>query len=840
VQLSPQDTYQVAPASDSRISINPSMQLLDYMTNARYGKGLGINSDINLDSFLESGRLCDDRSEVTLVTTTQAPVNAIYSWSKNGLLGFRGVVKSSTERVTSSGVFYETVFEDVIGKLGRKWADWKQYDKDELIWYLNKVIVAPTDNYSITEAAWTSVSTVNDTTLTRVDVAGSLTVTFARLGGLKNTNSIVRAWNPGEEAFSNPGYSLHDCDDVLYWKYLGWEEQEQHWVTRHQTNQVVNTSTPIFDNINSMLKQFNGILRYSNGKYALDVKTGAAPDGSEYWREGITTISEDDIIGSIKLDDKGQRQSHNSISANIVDPQNKYGTRAISYFNSNYLKEDKGIPSQGTYSMPGVTNYYTARTNIIQYLDESRYGLTVGFTMDPKAYLLLPGNIVALNYNRFNWVNKLFRIVALTLQPNGLVALVAEEHNDDAFKISYSDRTPMEFDTPPVPPSPTVLQPPTNLQATGNGGTNTLEGRIVLTWDNSATYDAQQGNQRIEIWAVEGEKTGDPLEYTYISPPFANASLIDVTDGTSYTHDFDDGSDAFTYYYWIRYVQYRNDRPANFSLFEPRSDQDGVEGRSLVPETEAGYTITIDPSSALLEADSFGAVPVGGYTETGTTIRVMKAGQELDSVASSPGDQQFSVTATPKQTTPGTNDIIAGTPVLTGLPYVAGEMSSFLQYIPPANTVVLGSTNITYTLDIEGVITHTITQPIAKLIEGADAWQINGTNSTHIFIANSDGIVDSGNNDFTNIPNVVKLGQPYTYDGTDPYGAYTFRYGTVTADPAKVIVNINTATDGEISITSGSGLLTDGDIISATIDIELIDNDTGLVFGVLSMLLTKA
>ena len=125
----------------------------------------------------------------------------------------------------------------------------------------------------------------------------------------------------------NSGYSLYDCDDVKYWRYLGWEAQNQRHVTRHQTNTVLNTSTPIFENINSMLGHFNGMLRYSNGKYSLGVKgSSIAPstitvDGVDYVAEDI---SDEDIIGSIAIEDKGQKGTFNQVDLSIVDPQNRF------------------------------------------------------------------------------------------------------------------------------------------------------------------------------------------------------------------------------------------------------------------------------------------------------------------------------------------------------------------------------------------------------------------------------------------------------------------------------------------------------------------------------------
>ena len=54
-------------------------------------------------------------------------------------------------------------------------------------------------------------------------------------------------------------------------------------------NQTIDTSAPLFDNVNQMLTQFNGILRYSNGKYQLDIKTKGKDVSQFHPLEKITT-----------------------------------------------------------------------------------------------------------------------------------------------------------------------------------------------------------------------------------------------------------------------------------------------------------------------------------------------------------------------------------------------------------------------------------------------------------------------------------------------------------------------------------------------------------------------
>jgi hypothetical protein len=621
---------------DQRVTINPAMQLLDYITSKRYGKGLDIDKDLNLSTWLESGRLCDDRSKVVVVSSSAPTVGDVYRINRgDGSLIFQGTVSAVTTR-TYSGTKYEIEFDDVIGKLGYKWNNWRSFTAGDIVWYDGTVKTATSGII----ANLTAFQALSGATVTLSKVSGtgpaSLSILTSDLGGEKGTNCIVRAWSAADQAFSAPGYSLHDCDDVTYWKYIGWDEPEQRYVTRHQLNQVINTNTPLFDNINSMLNQFNGILRYANGKYELDVKTAAPP--VSVMVTGVERISEADIIGDIKIDDKGQKSSFNSISASIVDPQNRFSGRSVSFFNSDFLKEDKGVPKQGTYALPGITNYYTARTNIIQFLKESRYGLKITFTMDPKGYLLLAGNIMAISYSRFEWEDKYFRIGEIGINPDGTVNIAAEEHNDDAYLIDYQDR---DLSYSIGGDTQHDILPPTNLVASRD-----YRGEIELTWTNSAKYSYV--THKVEIWAAEATKgsdgeylfeqdsAGDPIldsagNKQYYGNDFTNATILDQTIGDKYVHDGLGTENVHVWFYWIRYVvpSLYERRPPKYSVFEPLSSGEGVEGIATSGALSP-ITLIVTNQNHTFPANEVGFV--SNYTGSGTLIKLLENDVFLDYV----------------------------------------------------------------------------------------------------------------------------------------------------------------------------------------------------------------
>jgi hypothetical protein len=568
---------------DLRVSINPAIQLLDYLTNDVYGKGLDIDTEIDLDSFKDAARLCDAESNVTLIAPKIHPQNgnAVASptigqvWESAFNSGrhsdtpneirkghFIGTVAAINSRTVDEKDYWEITFSSVVGKIGRKWNNWQGLE-DNYIWnnggafwgphntasggttisdrvnlgggtalttdptsssgnrdepggapikfdsgilslktsvdgdsynvgdnlFLdtakNGVVVTIDGDQSISSGASASAGvnlTVDSTTGVEVgmyfyhinrylvvtevssatvlkftspskDSVGTFTnnTSFALTSPITDPNRVsfegnpfVKAFDEETGTFSKNGYSLYDCDDITYWRYLGWDEKEQHMVTRHQTNISINTANTVFDNVNTLLQQFNGILTYRAGKYHLGIKTTKAPDVSLVHDSNTFTpshITEDQIIGKIDITDKGAKNSFNTMTSKIIDPYKLFGETEINFFNSDYLTQDNNVPKEGNFAMPGVTNYFNARMGVKQELDSSRFSLDITFTMAPEGILLNAGDIITISYQRFGFDRKEFRIESLTLKSNGLVTVLASEHSDSVYVLEYDATT---------------------------------------------------------------------------------------------------------------------------------------------------------------------------------------------------------------------------------------------------------------------------------------------------------------------------------------------------------------------------------------------------------------
>ena len=595
------DTYEITPEGDKKVSINPGIQLLDYLQSIRYGRGLDLDDDIDLDSFKAAARLCDTRSDVTIFantgTTDSFVEGDIYKYEENSTLFWQAKLKKKETRTYSGSTYIELVFTDVIGKLSRKWNNWRSFVVGELFWHYHSDAEGARVHRSSGDGHYSTLSLSDDILSNATDIVirkveGSGPATFNPWFSLSSTNQVnssddnplIKSWDTDTNTPSKMGYSLYDCDEVKYWRYSGWQGQEQAEVTRHQTNALIRTDQPIFNNINSMLDHFNGILRYSNKKYQLDVESTV----TSYSVNDPRIIDQDDIIGAITVDDGGLKGSCNTVSVSIPDPQIRYDKRSVVFFDSTYLKEDRGIPKKKDVKTPLITNYFNARLNAEQYLRQSRYSKKINFSMGPKGSLLLPGTIIKITYPRFGWEGQYYRITNLQLKQDCLVQVTAQEHDDETYIVSGKNKT--KFLSPPTTtpqPDAPVVNKPTGLTATTN-----LQGKVKLAWNTSASFgsefDAGGGSAdwSTEIWysdlqSATGTSTNFPQGYK---------PLVSQLKTSQYEHNLPELTVTSSFYYWVRHVKIVSRKSGKRiqagSLFQPLVGDNGVLGTASAATTD--------------------------------------------------------------------------------------------------------------------------------------------------------------------------------------------------------------------------------------------------------------
>ena len=549
---SKEDTYDMQNnIRDARVTINPAMQLLDYMTGV-YGKNLDLDDDIDLATFQLAGRTCDTPSDITLTVGGSSPITVaagdVYKKVDTaGALVWQAQVKTAGTYAVGS----EIVFTNCIGKINRVWDNYTSYTAGTLVKYKGLVYTRDSGGGTVGSPP-TNLTAVTTFTIAKVTGSGSSPATITLDS---STTSKIK-------------YSLYDADDVKYWRYYGWESRDQRWATRHQVNATVDTKISVFQNVNSFLQQFNGILAYQSGKYSLSVATQTDTISSNIsggYEQNARYITNEDIIGSVDVKDAGPKKSFNSVEATISDPAIKWEDRQISFYDSNYLKADRGVKKGGNILVSGITNYQNARIAVENYLRKSRFGLSVTFTMGPKGLILLAGDTIKLTYDRFSWSDKVFRITNLQFKEDCTVQVSAHEYDDSMYTITGPTAIDIEnLDNKAGLASP--VKPPTTLAA------ETSLNEIKLTWTRA---DDASANTVTEVWMRVGtnNRTG--------------ATLIHTTGGIENSYTYSEVTEIGPHYFWVRHRRAlvgsqgisTNVITARHSDYFPSSATAGVEGK---------------------------------------------------------------------------------------------------------------------------------------------------------------------------------------------------------------------------------------------------------------------
>lgn len=593
------DSFRILyPNNDYRVSTNFAIQTLDYLTGA-YGRGLDLEDDIVLGTALQTARECDETSKVSIklaegFNATTVAVGNVYALTQGGETIFQGRVSS----YDGDNGYVE--FDNVIGKLSYRWNSWRSYKVGQLVYNNTNLYRVTVAGIKATEPNHTS-GTVNG-------LAYLNTLALTRLAGASGVVSLsVSTYGNPVQGFKDgaitSGYSLYDSDGIPFWRYAGWDSQDQRWVTRHQGNCYIDTSAPVLTITNSLLEHFDGILRYSGGKYYLEIEKEVEPE------ESVISIQEQDIVGRIRLTNNGTRSSYNALTVAYSDPGNKFQSRSISFFNSKYLKEDRNVPKSGNLSIPYITNYYNARVMADKKLIRSRFGLVINFSMEPIGLLLEAGKVVGINYSRYKWVDKKFRITTIRVLNDCSFDITAEEY-DDEFYTSESIRTSANTGLSGSAANNSYPTPGA-FSASIFDGSDETSNTIQLTWTN--TLQIQGADVAVEIYRSDDDNLDNAVLITTQLVPSNSYKDIIYTSSTS------------SRYYWARY-RVRSATGVGKTRVEYSPFTSGVMGETRGFVTRDAF---LTNETQALAADESGVVQ--DYSSAITYLRVFEGGIDTSS-----------------------------------------------------------------------------------------------------------------------------------------------------------------------------------------------------------------
>lgn len=242
-----------------------------------------------------------------------------------------------------------------------------------------------------------------------------------------------------------------------FWRYVGWES----WTAENrqimQMNTILDNSNSVFKNVQELLESFQGALNNLSGIFRITVE-----------KDSKTPLELNflDTYGDLELSDTTGRNKYNSVQASLIDPTLNWKTNSITFYNSKFKNEDRGVDKKLQLSFANITNYYTARSLADRELKKSRYSRSLSFSLPYKFLGIEPNDPVVFTYDRYGWDKKFFLVDTVENTRDGKINVTLQEYGEDVFINS----TQVDNSSEAVPEISNNVLPPRDFKYTPTPG----------------------------------------------------------------------------------------------------------------------------------------------------------------------------------------------------------------------------------------------------------------------------------------------------------------------------------------------------------------------------------
>ncbi len=229
-------------------------------------------------------------------------------------------------------------------------------------------------------------------------------------------------------------------------------------------NAIIDTSSPVIDNVREFLKGCRGYLPYVGGKYKLIVETTGSSS---------ITITEDDIIGGYTLNSPTKNSKFNRVICSFVDPDRNYQVNEVQFpeiDDSGYATADKhatmkavdgGFLLEGRFDLKTITSPYQALELAEVILRRSREALGLTINVSFSAYDIAIGDIVGVTHSSLGFSNKQFRVLAINFNADFTLGLDLMQHEDSHY--TWATKTQVASTPSTNLPNPYTIQTPSSV-----------------------------------------------------------------------------------------------------------------------------------------------------------------------------------------------------------------------------------------------------------------------------------------------------------------------------------------------------------------------------------------
>ena len=241
---------------------------------------------------------------------------------------------------------------------------------------------------------------------------------------------------------------------------------------------ALGNKTKLIDNVKKILSSMRSFFTFSGGLYTIKVEgTGSS----------VLSITEDMIIGGIKVQGEDKQKKYNRVIARFdnseknfqpdeaIYPPSDETNVGASFKYATMLANDNNEELHFEMSMPCTVSPYQAEDMAELVLKRSRAGLQISFNATSEAQELIVGDIFQITHSGMGFSTSNFICMGITLQNNGTVGVKGLEYSADAYTYNTKLQTASQPTT--FLPDPKTVNAPVISSVTSEA-VNVTEGNL--------------------------------------------------------------------------------------------------------------------------------------------------------------------------------------------------------------------------------------------------------------------------------------------------------------------------------------------------------------------------
>jgi len=297
-------------------------------------------------------------------------------------------------------------------------------------------------------------------------------------------------------------------------------------------NAVIDTKQKCIENLKNMVSGFRGYLNYANGQYkVLSETTGSAS----------VTLTEDNIIGGLKVSSMDKNSRFNRVICTFVNPDKNYQSDEAQWpplddsgltsadRHATMKTADGGFLLEGRFDFPTITNPYQAQELAEVICRRSRNNLNLALRCDSTGMDLMVGELVNITHATPSFSAKTFRIQGMQINADLTTELQMTEYQSSYYTWATQNQVATIPDT--NLPSVTTVQPPASVTLTDE--LIEYSDGVVLTRLNIVV--GVSTDKFVQYYQVETKKTSESDFKVISKGTVLNYHQLNVVDGIEYT-----------------------------------------------------------------------------------------------------------------------------------------------------------------------------------------------------------------------------------------------------------------------------------------------------------------